>query len=153
MDRCSGGPDLLSDLRSSLCCLPLPSWGDLRAAAILGEAVGKGKPYSGSMENIQRQNQQASFTRLGVPKAQVDYGQTRWRPQASCSPGLSQHLPQQALSLPAPDHSRTDSSPEEILRQAECKQQQGEGVGHVEGAHLGSHWRGWVRRESCWKGN
>lgn len=37
---------------------------DLRAAARSGEAMGKGKPYSGSMETIP----------LDVPKAQLAYG-------------------------------------------------------------------------------
>lgn len=38
--------------------------------------------------------------------------------------------------LQVPDHRRTDSSPEEILRQAGCKQQPGEGVEHVEGSSV-----------------
>lgn len=40
----------------------------------------------------------------------------------------------------------TDSSPEEILRQAECKQQQGEGVEHVEGSSSRLPLEGWVGR-------
>lgn len=47
----------------------------------------------------------------------------------------------------------TDSSPEEILRQAGCKQQQGEGVEHREMGR-GSHRTRWLGRwGSCWKGN
>lgn len=52
-----------------------------------------------------------------------------------CSPGLIQSLAP-ASFLP-PRHQTTagtDSSPEEILRQAGCKQQPGEGVEHVEGS-------------------
>lgn len=46
--------------------------------------------------------------------------------------------------------------PEEILRQAGCKQQPGEGVEHVEGssaeAREALRRRGWLRRGNCRKG-
>lgn len=50
----------------------------------------------------------------------------------------------------------TDPSPEEILRQAGCKQQPGEGVEHVEGARqrqAGLPEEGWLGRwEAAGKG-
>lgn len=40
-----------------------PGWGDLRAAAISGAAVGKGKAYRSSTETIKRQTAQANFVK------------------------------------------------------------------------------------------
>ena len=131
-------PDLLSRLDSGIYFQILPmllapyhpegfkkcfrKGGSQRSSDFKGSR-GAGKAYSSSpMEAVQRRKHRPTFQRSASP----------W-----CSPGLFQSLAL-ASSLPCRHQTTagTDSSPEEILRQAGCKQQPGEGVEHVEGSSV-----------------